>query len=99
MKCCRDKARQTSGIVSQSASEINFQIGLSHLVEQVQVGRQIFRVERVECGVPCGIGRFSVGDGWRVCSTVAHAVGEACDPVGVLSFFAELVAGEIPVGA
>lgn len=49
--------------------------------------------------VPLGVAGFSVSDGWRVRSTLAHAVGEARNPVGVLAFFAKLVTGEIPVGA
>lgn len=31
--------------------------------------------------------------------TSGHAYGETCDSAGVLSFFSELIAGEIPVGA
>ena len=60
---------------------------------------QVCKTEGIECGVPLGGVGFSVGDGWCVCSAVAHALSKACDSVGVLSFFAELVAGETPVGA
>jgi hypothetical protein len=34
-----------------------------------------------------------------MCSAIDHASGESCDALGVLAFFAELVAGEVPVGA
>jgi hypothetical protein len=34
-----------------------------------------------------------------VCSASTHISGESHDSVGVLAFFAELVAGEVPVGA
>jgi hypothetical protein len=30
---------------------------------------------------------------------VGHALAESCDPIGILSFFPELAAGEVPVGA
>ena len=32
-------------------------------------------------------------------AAIAHALGQPRDPVGVLSFLAKLVAGEVPVGA
>ncbi len=38
-----------------------------------------------------------MSDGWSVGSTSVHPSGKACDPVGVLSFFAELVAGGVPI--
>jgi hypothetical protein len=53
----------------------------------------------VTAGVPRRAWDFSVDDGWSVRSAVSHVLGETGDSDGVLSFFAELVAGEVPVGA
>ena len=36
---------------------------------------------------------------WDLCAAVGHPLGEARDARGVLSFGAELVAGDEPVGA
>jgi hypothetical protein len=55
--------------------------------------------ERIECGVPLVLAGFSISNGGCMRSALAEAVGEAREAVGVLSFFAELVACEVPVGA
>ena len=55
--------------------------------------------QRVAGWVPRSVGDLTVDRGWRAYTASVHPFGEACDPVGVLAFFAELVAGEVPVGA
>src|SRR5450759_3389407 len=57
------------------------------------------RERSAEAGPVVGVGQLGVGERWCLGVASAHVLGEPFDPLGVLAFDAEVVAGDIPVGA